>query len=321
MSDVIAEVPAAGWYQDPNDDNAMRWWDGSGWTDHTQPIAPEPAPSPVVAATRTATTEGSAGGAWVSNYTEDELALYTGKPTELTSGATTGRTMLEFTGTVPDWRRDRVTAQTPAAWLLAVSPLLWAIFSVFWTMLAVPAGMPAIPWWIALPALIVLTVLFAALDARALRQRGVSAPSVAFILLSPLAYLIARAVVVRRSGASGIGPLVMNILSSALLGAFLALAVMGALVLASGGPGASAMTSRSVETTIEGDLSAKGTPADVDCSAAAGSIGPNSSFHCIATAADGAKQDLLVTLDDRNRMKYQATGAAPAATPAAATAP
>jgi hypothetical protein len=32
-------VPAAGWYPDPADPAASRWWNGEGWTDHVQPAA------------------------------------------------------------------------------------------------------------------------------------------------------------------------------------------------------------------------------------------------------------------------------------------
>ncbi|MDP3972311.1 MAG: DUF2510 domain-containing protein [Candidatus Nanopelagicales bacterium] len=56
--------PVPGWYQDPFDANQVRWWDGSGWTDHVQefsttpsspvadtPVAPEfAAPTPTAAA-------------------------------------------------------------------------------------------------------------------------------------------------------------------------------------------------------------------------------------------------------------------------------
>lgn len=40
-------APVPGWYQDPQG-QGLRWWDGSGWTTHTQqsaPPAPEPAPA------------------------------------------------------------------------------------------------------------------------------------------------------------------------------------------------------------------------------------------------------------------------------------
>lgn len=36
--------PQAGWYQDPQNRQLQRYWDGSQWTTHTQPIAPPPPP-------------------------------------------------------------------------------------------------------------------------------------------------------------------------------------------------------------------------------------------------------------------------------------
>lgn len=44
-------APAAGWYDDPMDDSAWRWWDGSGWTEQSRAkadvsIAPVPAYAP-----------------------------------------------------------------------------------------------------------------------------------------------------------------------------------------------------------------------------------------------------------------------------------
>lgn len=40
--------PQAGWYQDPQNRQLQRYWDGSQWTTHTQPISPPP-PPPYVA--------------------------------------------------------------------------------------------------------------------------------------------------------------------------------------------------------------------------------------------------------------------------------
>jgi hypothetical protein len=46
MTDTSGGMPPAGWYPDPYGAPVERWWDGTGWTEHTnspQPIAPEPA--------------------------------------------------------------------------------------------------------------------------------------------------------------------------------------------------------------------------------------------------------------------------------------
>jgi len=37
-------IPAAGWYQDPGNAAAQRWWDGVQWTQHTQGHMPPPPP-------------------------------------------------------------------------------------------------------------------------------------------------------------------------------------------------------------------------------------------------------------------------------------
>jgi len=41
--------PAQGWYTDPHDASKLRWWDGTGWTDHTHPPAGEAAAQPAAA--------------------------------------------------------------------------------------------------------------------------------------------------------------------------------------------------------------------------------------------------------------------------------
>lgn len=54
MSDQNTLPPAA-WYADPQDPQALRFWDGAAWTDQTRPLVPEPvapqpaAPAPAVA--------------------------------------------------------------------------------------------------------------------------------------------------------------------------------------------------------------------------------------------------------------------------------
>lgn len=45
MSDISTPLPAAGWYNDPQDSAQLRYWDGSQWTDQVRPVATEQAPS------------------------------------------------------------------------------------------------------------------------------------------------------------------------------------------------------------------------------------------------------------------------------------
>jgi Protein of unknown function (DUF2510) len=45
-----ARGPQAGWYNDPGapDGTRLRWWNGAGWSEHTQPVAAPPT-SPAMA--------------------------------------------------------------------------------------------------------------------------------------------------------------------------------------------------------------------------------------------------------------------------------
>ena len=38
------QLPPAGWYQDANNPAVNRWFDGTQWTDHVQPVNAPPAP-------------------------------------------------------------------------------------------------------------------------------------------------------------------------------------------------------------------------------------------------------------------------------------
>lgn len=49
---------AAGWYTDPQNSTAVRWWDGAQWTEHTQPS--QPAAEPEVQAVQAAVQQTEA---------------------------------------------------------------------------------------------------------------------------------------------------------------------------------------------------------------------------------------------------------------------
>ena len=45
MPDAPYTPPPAGWFPDPYNPRQQRWWDGTGWTEHYQPVpVPQPAP-------------------------------------------------------------------------------------------------------------------------------------------------------------------------------------------------------------------------------------------------------------------------------------
>lgn len=47
MTEDQTMLPPAGWYGDPQDAAALRYWDGSQWTDQTRPMITEQAPAEV----------------------------------------------------------------------------------------------------------------------------------------------------------------------------------------------------------------------------------------------------------------------------------
>jgi hypothetical protein len=40
----MTDLPPAGWYADPEDPSQQRYWDGSAWTEHRTPAAPQTSP-------------------------------------------------------------------------------------------------------------------------------------------------------------------------------------------------------------------------------------------------------------------------------------
>ena len=47
MSDDFTELPAAGWYGDPQNPALLRYWDGTQWSDQTRPMITEQADAQV----------------------------------------------------------------------------------------------------------------------------------------------------------------------------------------------------------------------------------------------------------------------------------
>jgi hypothetical protein len=100
---------------------------------------------------------------------------------------------------VRDWN-DLGSPDTAGVWLLAFSPLIAVVVVL---LIDVAMGFAGLPGGITLGAgglaALLLTWVFAALDANSLAQRGYHRPRLAWMLLfPPLAYLIARGKEVRR---------------------------------------------------------------------------------------------------------------------------
>jgi hypothetical protein len=141
---------------------------------------------------------------------------------------------------VRDWN-DLGSPNTAGIWLLALSPILG--LGVFYAVATAmrSAGLAPIVGLIAGGvASLLLHWIFAAVDARALAERGYHAPRVAWMLLfPPLAYLIARGKAVRRESKAAWGPELVYILSW--LGIIGAIVALSAFVLALYAPYLSAL--------------------------------------------------------------------------------
>lgn len=182
----VTAVLVAGWYPDPSGAADLRWWTGAAWSEHvaSAPVRPDPSPSPRL---RLADESGFV------EVRSDRLAVTVFTPL----------------------RPTRV--HTAAVWLIAVLPVLVAAgqysaaaYSVaaYSTAQYSTAGMAAgdaIPTdgyavpAIAIAASLILAGLCAVRDRQVLRAAGHSdTASPRWVLLSPVAYLIARSIRVRQ---------------------------------------------------------------------------------------------------------------------------
>lgn len=205
MSDITPTNVPAGWYPDPADASRHRWWDGRDWSEHVVPRVSDAGPAE-----------------------QPHGALHPQAPV---SPNTPVRPDIQ-TGTV--W-----------IWLVVLLPLVTmpAIFMIDWrsyleSSLAAPAPDAANPLLppvgmtlasLALGALgyVVagLGVLFAWLDWRELRRRGIQKPfpwpwAFLALVVTNGVYVIGRGVILRRQTGKGLGP----------VWAWIAVSVLGLIV-------------------------------------------------------------------------------------------
>lgn len=188
----------AGWYPDPGEPDQLRWWDGTEWaTDTVAPrtsvavddpepaAAPAPAPAPAptsspnpAPAPTPAPAPGAAraGTVWIwAAIAASVLPLYTGAFLDMEAVA-------RLFG-------EASAALTPAGWIVAGLSLLVVVDLV----------------------LVALAVLFARLDHRALRRRGIPSPfgwgwaALAFVATLGV-YVAGRTFVVHRETGRGLAP-------------------------------------------------------------------------------------------------------------------
>jgi len=193
---AVPTVPA-GWYPDPTGSATSRWWDGSAWTEHLQ-REPSPVPTEVAAP-------------------EVPEPVHVSEPV-----ATTTVSMRPIRPRFLPW-------STRSGWALATLP----VWSTALSLAIVLVAGDAVPAWTGVVVTVVVLAVALVLvldDRRTLLDAGHrSTPAVWWFLLTPLAYLIARASTLHRITGRGWAPVVVwtaGNAAPALLVVLLALAVI-----------------------------------------------------------------------------------------------
>jgi hypothetical protein len=204
-----------------------------------------------------------------------------------------------------DWMRPTHWS-TRGVWAMAFTPWLSAVI-VFTLGVLVAVGAR---WYVLLAAVLLMPLLwisFAVRDRRRLAEFGYEKrASWAWVLLGPLAYLIARGARVHRVSGRGWAPLwvmLVNVLLVAGTGVGVAMVVQADLL---------PQQLQSLETSIAGDYASKGVAATVTCPTAGVTLLPGSSFHCTADAA-GRTQSIAVHVSATGRVSYAPAGTTPGA--------
>jgi hypothetical protein len=203
MSD--GRATPAGWYPDPSDAAAQRWWNGVQWTEHVAPAAPvAPVAAPAYVAPVTPATESAYAPAYTPAYAP---APY--------GGASAATRVPEGTPVDTIW-----------IWLIVALPVLAVLPLFLWDFegyleqsmypstnsMLTALGPYTDPWYLAATfggwIVYGLSVWFAALDSAALGRLGYQRRfHWAWAFLSSLVYVIGRSVVVRRQSGRGYLPM------------------------------------------------------------------------------------------------------------------
>lgn len=186
---------------------------------------------------------------------------------------------------------DAERTSTASAWFISLWPLLTVVAAVVAAYVAFyvtsepsVAGIPVVAAVVVVPYL--LTLLWAALDARALRRRGHRPASPGLAVLGPLVYLIGR-----RTRVAGSGPLVTLILLTLVT-------VGGPLAAQFTGVTAPVTKALEIQQAIRDDYVDSGRLASVTCPVFVESIAAGSLYTCNGTLPDGTSKRVWVSIED-----------------------
>ncbi len=270
MHGATATAIAAGWYTDPTRERQLRWWDGMAWSDATfPPNAP--------------TAEQLPKTADFLQFVSQDTASRPQAVFDPNARTTIMRDSVLKRAAVDNASSHRITkakTHTRSVWLIAVMPIMQLALA-----LSILAVLPQTDNFRVLFAVIVLpwvwSITLAVRDRNELTAAGHdSTAHWAWMILSPLAYLIGRSVHTRRFAHRGSAPLWVW------LGATGG-QIATALVLATSVAGlVMSLFSAEVAKNVETSVALQGSTIAVLCPTEA-PLAPGSDFQCAATHDTG----------------------------------
>jgi hypothetical protein len=325
LTDQAIRVVPAGWYEDPASSAHVRWWNGLAWTEHTNlkpTVVPQPQPvaqsygdygdqrygdgygqrstqaEQISTATGSTQTPETLARIAEARDLERQYGISTAEHDIIMRAAHDGhRAEADAASDYRPWNAEpepeyeEPSTSTASAWFIA----LWPLFTLaavavagYLAFYVLPepsvAGIPVIAAVAIVPTL--LTLIWAATDARRLRSLDFPTASPALALLGPLVYLIAR-----RTRVKGTGPLVTLILLT---------------LVAVGGPVAAVLTDRAepvtkaleVQQAVHAELVGSGQLASVSCPAYLESPRQGALYTCDGVLPDGQAKLVWVSIDD-----------------------
>ena len=274
VTDQATRVVSAGWYQDPASSAQVRWWNGLAWTEHVRE-------KPTAAIGQTETHEQRMAAV------RDLEQKFAASPSASTPAAATAPATASAARATAS-TTSAARGSTLSAWLIALSPLLALVLGLVAAYVSFYLSPNLVVFAIALAIPYLLCVLWALGDGRALRDRGFTAPSPAFALLTGLGYLI-----VRRTRVPGSGPIAMLIVVAVL--------AFGSLPLASLMGQTQGLTNAlNIQRTISTAYISQGKAVSVNCPPFVDAATVGTLYTCDATTATGVHRTIWVSIDGAN---------------------
>jgi hypothetical protein len=304
VDDEEMVIAPAGWFDDPTGLELNRWWNGTEWTEHTSPRPAALVGAGSVAAGPAGSGSAAVGPAGSGSFGAGSLAPALRPrapeieplPHDVTHTYVPFGEHRSWQGHVAPVATAPIRWNTPGAIAVGFTPWVGLIASVGLVALAL-LGSGAWWWWFVGAALLPLlwSIAFAARDRNKLEGWGYEArPSLAWLLLGPLAYLIARTVRVHQRVRRGSLPLWLFIINSVLISAL----VVG--VGAGLGASLAARGTAAIEQRTESELGSQGYDYSVACPASLAIFAVGSTFDCVASDATGTVGTVTVKITGPN---------------------